>query len=137
MYSKWIKSGFVLAMLLVSMVSLSMAACPWFIKNELYTAQCGVEKVVPASAGLLANDPTAIAVLDPDDITIDEKYGTLDVGEDGSFVFNPSPDIVSGTYVQFRYNATNGACASKVLGLAKIQVSCKCRPQVRPENPPV
>ena len=44
MYSKWIKSGFILAMLLVSMVSLSMAACPWFIKNELYTAQCGDSK---------------------------------------------------------------------------------------------
>ena len=78
MYSKWIKSGFVLAMLLVSMVSLSMAACPWLIKNELYNAQCGVEKVVPASAGLLANDPGATAVLDPDSITIDAKYGTLD-----------------------------------------------------------
>src|SRR5512141_1454585 len=130
MYSKWIKSGFVLAMLLVSMVSLSMAACPWFIKNEFYTAQCGVEKVVPASAGLLANDPTATAVLDPDAITIDAKYGTLDVNADGSFVFDPSPDIVSGTYVQFKYNATNGACAATVPGFAKIQVSCKCRPQV-------
>ena len=116
MYSKWIKSGFVLAMLLISMVSLSMAACPWFIKNELYTAQCGVEKVVPASAGLLANDPTATAVLDPDAITIDAKYGTLDVNADGSFVFDPSPDIVSGTYVQFKYNATNGVCAGKISG---------------------
>ena len=130
MYSKWIKSGFVLAMLLVSMVSLSMAACPWLIKNELYTAQCGVEKIVPASAGLLANDPTATAVLNPDDVTIDEKYGTLDVRADGSFVFDPSPDIQSGTYVQFKYNATNGVCAATVAGLAKIQVSCKCRPQV-------
>ncbi len=136
MYSKWIKNGFVLAMLLVSMVSLSMAACPWFIKNELYTAQCGVEKVVPASAGLLANDPTAVAVLDPGDITIDAKYGTLDVKEDGSFVFDPSPNIQTGTYVQFKYNATNGACAAKVQGLAKIQVSCKYRPQAPPENPP-
>jgi hypothetical protein len=130
MYSKWIKSGFVLAMLLISMVSLSMAACPWLIKNELYTAQCGVEKVVPASAGLLANDPGATAVLNPDDITIEAKYGTLDVKADGSFVFDPSPDIVSGTYVQFKYNATNGACAATVPGLGKIQVSCKCRPQV-------
>jgi len=68
--------------------------------------------------------------LDPDAITIDAKYGTLDVNADGSFVFDPSPDIVMGTYVQFYYNATNGACAAKVPGFAKIQVSCKCRPQV-------
>jgi hypothetical protein len=130
MYSKWIKSGFVLAMLLISMVSLSMAACPWFIINELYNAQCGVEKVVPASAGLLANDATAIAVLDPDAITIDAKYGTLDVNADGSFVFAPSPDILPGTYVQFKYNATNGDCQARYPGIAKILVSCKCRTQV-------
>ncbi len=130
MYSKWIKCGFILAMLLVSMVSLSMAACPWFIKNDLYTAQCGVLKDVPASAGLLANDPTATAVLDPASITIDPKYGTLDVNADGSFVYDPSPDIQSGTYVQFKYNATNGVCAAKYAGIAKIQVSCKCRPNM-------
>jgi hypothetical protein len=130
MYSKWIKCGFILAMLFVSMVSLSMAACPWFIKNELYTAQCGVEKVVPAIAGLLANDPSAVSVLNPEDITIDEKYGTLDVNADGSFDFNPSPDIQPGTYVTFQYGATNGACDAKYLGIAKIQVSCKCRPNV-------
>ena len=128
MYSKWIKSGFILAILLVSMVSLSMAACPWFIKNELYTAQCGVEKVVPASAGLLANDPGATAVLNPAGITIDPKYGTLVVQANGSFVYDPNPDMKSGTYVQFNYAATNGACAAKYAGIAKIQVSCKCRP---------
>ena len=130
MYGKWIKSGFVLAMLLISTVSLSMAVCPWLIKNELYTAQCGVEKVVPASAGLLANDPAATAVLNPGSITIDAKYGTLDVKADGSFVFDPSPNILTGTYVQFNYNATNGVCQARYPGLAKIQVSCKCRPQV-------
>jgi hypothetical protein len=130
MYSKWIKSGFILAILLVSMVSLSMAACPWLIKNELYTAQCGVIKVVPASAGILANDPGAVAVLNPESITIDAKYGTLDVNADGSFVYDPSPDMQSGTYVTFKYGATNGACAATVMGTAKIQVSCKCRPQL-------
>ena len=130
MYSKWIKSGFVLAMLLISTISLSMAVCPWSIKNELYAAQCGVEKVVPASEGLLANDPTATAVLNPDSVTVDAKYGTLDVNADGSFVFDPSPDIVTGTYVQFNYNATNGVCQARYPGLAKILVSCKCRPQV-------
>ncbi len=134
MYSKWIKNGFVLAMLLISTVSLSTAACPWLIKNELYTAQCGVEKVVPASAGLLANDPTARAILNPNLITIDAKYGKLEVKADGSFIFKPSPNIQTGTYVQFKYNATNGACAAKFPGIAKIQVSCKCRPQVANVN---
>ncbi len=136
MYSKWIKSGFILAMLLVSMVSLSMAACPWFIKNELYTADCrDMAKDVPASAGLLANDPGATAVLNPAGITIDPKYGTLHVNADGSFVYNPNPDMTSGTYVQFKYNATNGACAAKYAGTAKIQVSCKCRPNLVPIPP--
>ena len=90
--------------------------------------------MVPASAGLLANDPTATAVLDPDSITIDAKYGTLDVNADGSFVFDPSPNILSGTYVQFKYNATNGVCQARYPGLAKILVSCKCRTQVANVN---
>ncbi|MBN1235387.1 MAG: choice-of-anchor E domain-containing protein [Methanotrichaceae archaeon] len=100
--------------------------CPWFIKNELYTAQCGVLKEVPAEKGILANDPQAITVVDPESITIDPKYGTLDVYEDGSFDYDPSPSIRSGTYVIFRYTANNGACDAKYPGTAKIQVAC-CR----------
>jgi hypothetical protein len=132
MYSKWIKSGFILAMLLVSMVSLSMAGCPWFIKNDLYTAQCGVLKEVPASKGILANDPPGTKVINPGSITINPKYGTISVNADGSFVYDPSgaTDLRSGTYVIFNYGANNGFCDAKYLGIAKIQVSCKCTPQV-------
>ncbi len=130
MHKNWIKSCFVLAVLIISLASLSSAACPWFIRNELYSAQCGVIKVVPASAGILANDPGAVAVLNPGGITVDPKYGTLKVEANGSFVYDPSPNIQSGTYVTFAYSATNGACAAKYNATAKIQVSCKCRPNV-------
>ena len=101
------------------------SGCPWFIKNELYRAQCGVLKEVPASSGILANDPDGTTVINPELITIDPKYGTLTVEEDGSFVFDPSPEIKSGTYVIFKYGANNGICDARYLGIAKIQVSCK------------
>ncbi len=130
MYGRWIKGCFILALLLLSSVSLSMAACPWFIKNDLYAAECGVLKEVPASSGILANDPIGTEVVDPESITIDAKYGTLSVEADGSFVYDPSPDIQSGTYVIFKYRATNGVCEAKYPGTAKIQVTCKCRPHV-------
>jgi hypothetical protein len=99
--------------------------CPWYIKHELYRAQCGVEKVVPAESGVLANDPKGATVVDPESITIDAKYGTLEVYEDGSFVYDPSPSIRSGTYVIFYYTANNGLCDATNKGMAKIQVSCK------------
>jgi hypothetical protein len=132
MYPKWIKSGFILAMLLISMVSLSMAGCPWFIKNDLYTAQCGVLKEVPASKGILANDPAGTRVINPELIQIDPKYGTISVYEDGSFVYDPSgaTGIRSGIYVIFKYGANNGFCDAKYQGIAKIQVSCKFTPKV-------
>jgi hypothetical protein len=131
MYSKWVKSGFILAMLLVSMVSLSTAGCPWFIKNDFYTSQCVAIKEVPASKGILANDPAGTKVINPDLIEIDPKYGTISVYEDGSFVYDPSgaTALRSGTYVIFKYGANNGFCDAKYLGIAKIQVSCKCMPK--------
>ena len=94
--------------------------------NELYSGQCGVQKVVPASEGILANDAVATAVLNPGGITIDPKYGSIEVHEDGSFVFNPLPTIKTGTYVQFKYSATNGVCEARYQGIAKILVSCPC-----------
>ena len=107
-------------------VTIRVAKCPWSIVNELYSGQCGVQKVFPASEGVLANDPVATAVLNPGGITIDPKYGTIEVHEDGSFVFNPLPTIKTGTYVQFKYSATNGVCEAKYQGIAKILVSCPC-----------
>ena len=105
-------------------VKIPCAGCPWFIKNDLYKAQCGVLLEVPAEKGILANDPQAIEVIDPESITIDPKYGTLTVEEDGSFVYDPSLGITSGTYVIFKYRANNGLCDAKYLGIAKIQVAC-------------
>ncbi len=105
-------------------VTIYVAKCPWFIKNELYSAACGADKVVAASEGLLANDATAIAIVNPELITIDPQYGTIDVAEDGSFVYHAAESITSGTYVQFKYTATNGVCEAKYQGIAKIQVVC-------------
>ncbi|MDD4163089.1 MAG: choice-of-anchor E domain-containing protein [Methanothrix sp.] len=106
------------------LIKIPCAGCPWFIKNDLYKAQCGVLLEVPAEKGILANDPQAIAVIDPESITIDPKYGTLTVEEDGSFIYDPSLGITSGTYVIFKYGANNGLCDAKYLGIAKIQVAC-------------
>ena len=125
-----LKGIIVLAMLLTSIVSLSSATCPWFIRGENYIAQCGVIKEVPESQGILANDPQAIAVLNPELITVDPKYGSIKVAANGSFVYSPSPNIQQGTYVQFQYNATNGECQSRYPATAKFKVSCTCRPNI-------
>jgi hypothetical protein len=104
--------------------------CPFLIKNDLYTASCNEVKVVDADKGILANDPAGSVVLNPESITIDPKYGTIEVFEDGSFVYDPTVAtgrINSGTYVIFKYNANNGYCDSKYPGIAKIQVSCPRR----------
>jgi len=125
----------VLALLLTAMVSLSSATCPWFIRGENYVAQCGVIKEVPENQGILANDPQAIAVLEPELIKIDPKYGSIKVAANGSFIYSPSPNIQQGTYVQFRYNATNGECQSRYPATAKFTVSCSCRPNIPVMDP--
>jgi len=99
--------------------------CPWHPVSELYRASCGVPLEVDASHGILANDPVGSTVLNPESITIDPKYGTLTVEEDGSFVYDPATQIASGTYVIFNYGANNGNCDSTGLGIAKIQVYCR------------
>ena len=100
--------------------------CPFFIKNELYTASCKEVKVVDASKGILANDLKGSIVLDPESITIDPKYGSIEVYEDGAFVYDPTgaTGLYSGVYVIFKYNANNGFCDAKYLGIAKIQIRC-------------
>ncbi len=108
-------------------VTIIVAKCPWTLRNDMYSAKCGEDKVVPASQGILANDPTAIAVIDPESITIDPVYGTIEVNEDGSFVYHAAEVISSGTYVQFTYTATNGVCPASNLATAKIQIICPCR----------
>ena len=105
MHKSFSSSCIVVAILIIYFASLSSATCPWFLRGELYSAQCGVTKEVPRTAGILANDPAAVAVINPEWITVDPKYGTLEVAADGSFVYDPSPDIQPGTYVQFKYNA--------------------------------
>jgi hypothetical protein len=99
--------------------------CPWHIVNELYRASCGVPLEVSADHGILANDRIGAIVINPESITIDPKYGTLSVEEDGSFVYDPALNIASGTYVTFKYSATNGVCDALGQGTAKIQVYCK------------
>jgi hypothetical protein len=128
MYKLFMKCMTILAVLLICLISISSAAGPWYLHNELYTAQCGILKEVSANYGILANDPTGTTVIDPELITIDPKYGTIHVAADGSFVYDPSPGISSGSYVRFYYKATNGVSESRNSGLAKIQISCKCRP---------
>lgn len=100
--------------------------CPWFIKNELYTASCNGVKEVDASKGILANDPAGSIIADPESITIDPKFGTIEVREDGSFTYDPAgaAGLNPGAYVVFKYNANNGRCDAKYPGIAKIQIRC-------------
>ncbi len=107
-------------------VSTCGSGCRWFIKNELYTASCKMVKVVDAGRGILANDPAGSIVIDPESITIDPRYGSVEVHEDGSFVYDPTEatGLHSGAYVVFKYKASNGRCDARYLGIAKIQVRC-------------
>lgn len=99
---------------------------PWFIKNELYTASCQGVKEVDAGKGILANDPAGSIVTNPESITIDPKYGSIEVHEDGSFVYDPTgaTGLYSGVYLIFKYNANNGRCDARYPGIAKIQIRC-------------
>lgn len=104
-----------------------VCVCPFILKSELYTASCKEVKVVDASKGILANDQPSAVVLNPKSITIDPKYGTIEVHEDGSFVYDPTVAtgrLYSGIYVTFKYSANNGLCDSKYPATAKIQVRC-------------
>jgi hypothetical protein len=120
------KRGFILAVLLISMVSLSMAACP-VAKNDLsYRTQCGQTLDVPAP-GILANDlkdaDKTLSVVDPESITISQ--GTLEVKEDGSFVYKAPANVPASMYVYFYYRATDGTCVSNQ-ATARILLSCTC-----------
>ena len=128
MCRKWFKNIFMLCMLLISIVSTSMAACP-VARNELYATQCGATFSVPAP-GILANDNKDVGktlnVVNPESITISPTLGTLKVNANGSFVYKASQNIKPGTYVSFKYKVTDGICVSTYEGTAKIQVSCTC-----------
>ncbi len=127
MHNRFMKTIAVLAVLVISLISVSSAANPRAM-SDLYKAECGVELSVPAP-GILTNDVKSsgqLQVLDPEKISIDPKYGTLTVNEDGSFVYDASPNIAQGTYVTFNYKATDGSKKTSP-ALVKIQISCICR----------
>ena len=126
MYNRCMKAIAVLAVLVISLVSISLAADPRAMA-DIYQGQCGVELYVPAP-GILDNDVKSsgqLQVLDPEKISIDPKYGTLTVNKDGSFDYNAAENIAQGTYVTFHYKATDGR---KKTGsaLVKILISCVC-----------
>src|SRR5512141_228419 len=128
MYRKWLKNIFMLCMLLISIVSTSMASCP-VARNDLYGTQCGATLNVPAP-GILANDNKdvgkTLTVVNPESITIPPEQGTIKVNANGSFVYKAPVNIKAGTYVSFKYKITDGFCVSVYEGTAKIQVSCAC-----------
>jgi hypothetical protein len=82
MCRKWTESGFILAALLISLISISSATAP-YATPDIYSGQCGVQLSV-AAQGLLKNDIKSsgpLQVLEPEKISIDPKYGTLTVSE--------------------------------------------------------
>jgi hypothetical protein len=125
---KWIKRCLTLAVILLSLVSISTAACPRAMP-ELYKAQCGNDLVVSAP-GILKNDikdpGKTLQVFNPEDISIDPKQGTLNVNADGSFVYEVSTNFAASGYVIFYYKATDGTCESNQ-AYVKIAVSCPCK----------
>lgn len=127
MCNRCMKAIAVLAVLMVSLISVSSAAGPHAMP-DLYKGQCGVELSVSAP-GILINDAKSVnllQVLDPEAISIDQKYGTLAVNEDGSFIYDAAQNIAPGTYVTFKYRATDGTKKTNQ-ALVKIQIFCACR----------
>jgi VCBS repeat-containing protein len=117
----------VLAVLVLSLISVSSAA-GLRATPDLFKGQCGVELSVPAP-GILNNDVRSsgqLQVFNSEKISIDPKYGTLTVNEDGSFVYDAALNIAQGTYVTFYYKATDGSKKTST-ALVKIQISCVCR----------
>ena len=101
----------------------TVCVCPFFIKNELYTANCNAIKEVDASKGILANDPAGSIVLNPETITIDPKYGTITVEEDGSFVYDPTgaTGLRNGVYVMFKYAPITDNVIPRILVLQRYR----------------
>jgi len=127
----------ILAALLMAMVSLSMAACPR-ANSDYYTgARCGAVLDI-ASPGILANDnrdPGAtLKVVKADEITIDPKYGSIIVRDDGSFTYTAAANMNPSTVIGFYYNITDGKCTTTRHALVKIVVTCKCQVKV-PQSP--
>ena len=123
MYRKWIECSFILAALLISLISISSAA-GLTANPDFYTgAKCGVDFPISAP-GILAND-VPVGTLTVVGITQFSGPGTIDVKSDGSFVYHPPQNIASGTVVYFYYTATNGIAVSNK-ALAKITVTCTC-----------
>jgi hypothetical protein len=127
MYKRCIKAMAILAVLVVSLISISSSAVPHAM-SDLYKGECGAELSVPAP-GILKNDIKSfnpLQVQDPETISIDPRYGTLTVNEDGSFFYEAAENIAPGTYVTFKYSATDGSKTTN-RALVKIQISCACR----------
>ncbi len=126
MYKRCVKAITVLAVLLISLISISSAAS-LHASSDLYKGQCGVELSVPAP-GILRNDvqnPSLVNVVNPELITIDPKYGIITVNADGSFVYDVPEDIGTSATVTFTYTITDGNTVSNS-ATVKILVSCRC-----------
>ena len=125
----------ILAVLLMAIISTSMAACPRANSNLYTGAKCGGILDV-AAPGILANDnrdPGAtLSVVEPEKITIDPKYGSIVVRADGSFTYTAAKDMNPSTYVGFYYTVTDGKCTTTRPALVKIAVTCKCQVKVPP-----
>ena len=85
---------------------------PPVAKDDVYDANKNEQLIVPASAGVLANDSDA----DGDALTAvlvtDVAHGTLTLSADGSFVYTPAVGY-SGSD-QFSYRASDGSLSSSV-----------------------
>jgi hypothetical protein len=123
MLKKYLKAMVVLAVLLISLTSISSAAGP-LARPDLYRAQCGVRLDVPATAGLLVND---ITTNPPLTVSSNTPLAGLVVDADGSFVYDPPANMPSGSYVYFYYRVTDNSGAVSNQALVKIAVSCICR----------
>jgi hypothetical protein len=123
MCRKRIKKGFILAALLISLISISSAAGPTANPDRYSGAKCGVDFSIPAP-GILTNDvPTG--KLTVSGTTQFSGPGSITVNADGSFVYHPPQNIASGTVVYFYYTATNGITVTNK-ALVKITVTCSC-----------
>ena len=123
MKSRWMKATLVLIIVLISLISISLAAGPRAVPDQ-YIAKCGVELSISAP-GLLRNDVPSGSPLHVSSWTA-PTLGTLkNVDPNGSFTYVPPQSSLSSVYAYFYYTAVDGNGVLTNQAQVKISIACK------------
>lgn len=83
------------------------------VVRDYYPTVSRTEQTIVDAPGILANDiGSNLQVFEPENIVLSKpSAGTIEVSEDGSFVFTPAPGVGKGA-ILFYYKITNGESVS-------------------------